>query len=140
MHLSCGSRLESESGLFLQIVPSPCVCEHVCMNTCLFVLFFVFVFLFYVGTHLARGYSSGDPQNHYNTHTHIRLHTTQSQTITNNQVLFYTHTVWSVAVLFFQVIHSLLVHLLCICTCVCVYMCVFVVCVFVVCVCVCICV
>ena len=33
--------------------------------------FFVFVILFYVGTHLARGYSSGDPRNHYRyTHTY----------------------------------------------------------------------
>ena len=39
-------------------------------------------------------------------HAHIQLHTTQSQAITNNQVLLYTHTVWSVAALFFQVIQG----------------------------------
>ena len=39
-------------------------------------------------------------------HTHIQLHTTQSPAITDNQVLLYTHTVWSVAALFFQVIQG----------------------------------
>ena len=38
--------------------------------------------------------------------THIQLHTTQSPAITNNQVLLYTDTVWSVAALFFQVIQG----------------------------------
>ena len=66
-------------------------------------VFFVFVLLFYVGTHLARGYSSGDPRNHYNTHTYsyTQHNHQQSQTI-----VLYTHTVWSVAELFFQVIQG----------------------------------
>ena len=64
----------------------------------IFCFFFVFVFVifFYVGTHLARGYSSGTHGIITGTHTctHIQLHTTQLEGITNNQVVLfiYTHT------------------------------------------------
>ena len=65
-----------------------CVCIIVFMDMynilCLKILFFVFfvfvfVIFFYVGTHLARGYSSGDPRNYYkytqNTITTIKSYT-----------------------------------------------------------------
>ena len=54
----------------------------------LYTLFFVL--LFYVGTHLARCYSSRDPQNRYNAHTYsyTQHNHQQSQTIKSN----YTHT------------------------------------------------
>ena len=58
-----------------------------------FCFFFAFVILFYVGTHLARGYSSGDPRNHYKHTQHNHKQSQQSNP--------YTHTVWSVAALFF---------------------------------------
>ena len=70
---------------------------------------FVFVLLFYVGTHLARGYSSGDPRNHYRyTHTHTHTHSytqhnyKQSQTIKS----YYTHTLCGQWQHFFQVIQG----------------------------------
>ena len=50
----------------------------------------VFVIIFYVGFHLARGYSSGDPHNHYK-------YTQHNHSNKNNQI---THNVWSVAALF----------------------------------------
>ena len=68
----------------------------------LYTLFFIL--LFYVGTHLARGYSSGDSRNHYNAHTYsyTQHNHQQSQTIKS----YYTHTVWSVAALFFKSFRS----------------------------------
>ena len=69
----------------------------------LYTLFFAL--LFYVGTHLARGYSSGDPWNHYNTHTYsyTQQNHQQSQTIKS----YYTQTLcgqWQH--FFFQVIQG----------------------------------
>ena len=60
--------------------------------------FFVFVFdiLFYVGTHLARGYSSGDPRNHYK-HTHNTITSNH-----NNQVIIHTHCVVGGRTFFFK--------------------------------------
>ena len=52
-----------------------------------------------MGTHLAKGYSSGDPQNHYKYKQHNHRQSQQSN-------LYYTHTLWSVAALFFQVIQG----------------------------------
>ena len=42
---------------------------------------FVFVILFYVGTHLARGYSSGDPRNYYEYTQHNHKQSQQSSYI-----------------------------------------------------------
>ena len=89
-----------------------CVVYMVCVSVwcgykCVFS--YIFLLLFYVGTHLARGYSSRDPWNHYNTHTHIQLHTTQSQAITSNHkqssLIIHAHCVVSGST-FVLVIHS----------------------------------
>ena len=75
-----------------------CVVCIPCM--CLFCFFlFFFVILFYVGTHSARGYSSGDPRSHHN--THIQLGTTQSQSIKS-----YTRTLCGQWQHFFQVVQG----------------------------------
>ena len=57
-----------------------------------------------MGTHLARGYSLGDPRNHYNTHTRTVTH----NTITSNckqSSLIHTHCVVSGSA-FFQIIQG----------------------------------
>ena len=70
------------------------------------IFFWVFCPLILRGDPLGqRLLSRGPTESLQHTHTHIQLHTTQSPAITNNQVL-YTHTVWSVAALFFQVVQG----------------------------------
>ena len=70
-----------------------CVCVCVCSFVCVCLCFvFVFVLLFYVGTHLARGYSSGDPRNHYNTHTHTVTHNTITSNHKQSSLIIHTHT------------------------------------------------
>ena len=59
------------------------VCEYTVVD---FFVFSVFDILFYVGTHLARGYSSGDPRKH------TQHNYKQSQTI---KLYLYTHCVVS---------------------------------------------
>ena len=57
--------------------------------------FFVIVTLFYVGTHLARGYSSGDPRNYYEYTQHNHKQSQQSSHI-------HTHCVVGGSTFFFK--------------------------------------
>ena len=85
------------------------MCVHVCACVCLhtFMFFFGFCSLILRGDPLSqRLLFWGPTESLQHTHTHTVTHNTITSNHKQSRLIIHTHTVWSVATLFFQVIQG----------------------------------